>query len=98
MLRVPRGAGSLAPPQPGAGTAALQRGAALGRHGDPAVPVSAQEGAAAAQVHQNRCPVSGDGGRGAPGWCRGCGAQGVPTFRLLSFVKRLEHFVPGHYP
>jgi len=58
VLRVPRGAVPLAPPKPGAGTAALQRGAALGRHGDPAVPVAAQEGPAAPQVHQDRSAVS----------------------------------------
>ena len=58
MLRVSRGAVSLSPPQPGAGTAALQRGATLGRHGDPAVSVTAEEGPAAAQVHQDRSAVS----------------------------------------
>ena len=60
LLRVPRGASSLAPPEPGAGTAAMQRGAALGGHGDPAVPVAAQESAAAAQVHQD-CIAVGPG-------------------------------------
>ena len=57
LLCVPRGAVSLAPPKPGADTAALQRGAALGRHRDPAVPVAPQTRAAAAQVHQDRSPV-----------------------------------------
>lgn len=58
MLRVPRGTGSLAPPQPGTDTAAVQRGAALGRHGDPAVPVASEEDTAAAQVHKDRSLVS----------------------------------------
>ena len=57
LLGVTRGAVSLAPPKPGADTAALQRGAALGRHRDPAVPVAPQTRAAAAQVHQDRSPV-----------------------------------------
>lgn len=58
VLRVSRRAVALAPPQPGAGTAALQRGAALGRHRDPAVSVAAEEGPAAPQVHQDRSSVS----------------------------------------
>lgn len=62
VLRVSRWAVPLAPPKPGAGTAALQRGAALGRHGDPTVSVTAQEGPAAPQVHQDRSAVSLRGG------------------------------------
>lgn len=58
VLRVSWGAVPLAPPQPGAGTAAMQRGAALGRHGDPAVPVAAEEDPATPQVHQDRSAVS----------------------------------------
>lgn len=50
----------LAPSQPGAGTAALQRGAALGRHRDPAVSVAAKEDPAAPQVHQDFSSVSPD--------------------------------------
>lgn len=58
VLRVSRRAVALAPPEPGAGTAAVQRGAALGRHGDPAVSVAAEEDPAAPQVHQDRSAVS----------------------------------------
>lgn len=58
VLRVSRRAVPLAPPKPGAGPAALQRGAALGRHGDPAVSVAAKEDPAAPQVHQDRSTVS----------------------------------------
>lgn len=58
LLRISRRAVPLAPSQPGAGTAALQRGAALGRHGDPAMPIAAEEDPAAAQVHQDRSAVS----------------------------------------
>lgn len=60
VLRVSRRAVPLAPPKPGAGTAALQRGAALGGHGDPAVSVAAKEDPAAPQVHQDRSAVSAD--------------------------------------
>lgn len=72
VLRFPRGAVPLAPPQPGAGTAALQRGAALGRHRDPAVSVAAKEGPTAPQVHQDRSTVSprgpGQGGSLGTTW------------------------------
>ncbi|KAL0198221.1 hypothetical protein M9458_006761, partial [Cirrhinus mrigala] len=53
LLRVSRGTGSLAPPQPGADPAAVQRSAALGRHRDPAVPVAPKEDTASAQVHKD---------------------------------------------
>lgn len=64
MLCVSRRTVPLAPPKPGVGTATLQRGAALGRHRDPAVSVAAKEGPAAPQVHQDRSTVSPDGSQG----------------------------------
>ena len=47
----------------------MQRGAALGGHGDPAVPVTAQESTATAQVHQDRITV-GPGSNGLLNQCR----------------------------